>query len=129
MEANTNITALVSVATNVAGDLAALSKASLTGGDDKMSIVSSKGISSIVHEGTGTFTLTLQDKLFDSVQGMCTVVGSAALSNVAKVEVKKVDEDTLTVRMADFAGSLVDPSAACSLQGVIIGAQRGSTIP
>ena len=129
IEANTNATALVSVATNTAGDLAAASKAFLTGGDDKMSIVSSSGLASIVHDSAGTFTLTLRDKLFGSFTGMCDVVGASSLSNVAKVEVKRVDEDTLTVRMADFAGSLVDPSAACSLKGIIIGQQRGSTIP
>jgi hypothetical protein len=125
LEANTNITALVSVATNTAGIMATAAKASLAGGDDKLTS-SSKSVASFIHDGKGVFTLTLTDPLKDFAFGALQVDATAALSNVAKVECVKVDSDTFTIRLADYAGSLVDPSAAGKLAGVLVGQNMGA---
>lgn len=125
VEANSNIAALVSVTTNTAGIMAAAAKASLADGDDKLTISSTGSVTSFVHDGTGAFTLTLGQPLKAFAHGALAVHGTAALSNVAKVECVKVDEDTLTVRLADYAGALVDPTAACALKGFIVGQVLG----
>jgi hypothetical protein len=123
---DTNVAALVTAVTNTAGIMATAAAVALTGGDDKMTVVSSKGIESIVHNSKGDYTITLHTPMQDTMVGMLGVDGTSALSNVARVETKKVSADTVTVRMAAYDGTLVDPSAACSLKGFIVGASRGA---
>jgi hypothetical protein len=122
---DTNIAALVSVTTNTAGIMATAAKASLTGGDDKLTS-SSKSVASFIHDQKGVYTLTLTDPLKDFAFGALQVDATAALSNVAKVECVEVDGDTFTIRLADYAGNLVDPSAAGKLAGVLVGQNMGA---
>jgi len=115
VEANTNITALVSIATNTAGVMAAAAEASLAGGDDNLDVVVDKNLAavSLIRNSVGSLTLDMSDYHFGDFQGaIVDVSGTSTSSGVCKVEVSPVDSDTFALRMYNYSGALVDVAAA-----------------
>lgn len=140
MEANSNISALVTVATNTAGIMATAAVASLAGGDDKIvvkgSASASGGVSlaSMLRTGKGQFTLTLQEPLINTYGQFIEVSGTSASPTtdvVAKVVVvpDATDKEVFKITLIDYAGAAVDISAASTFRGFIVGQTVGAGIP
>jgi len=117
LEANSNIAAIVSVATTKDGLMVTNAATALTGGDDKMTDANSGKYCSLVRDLKGVYTLTLNEPThLDHVFTMGSTAGDAGSSGVAKVEVVKEDSDTFTIRMLAYDGNAGDVTAASDLK-------------
>ena len=122
LEANTNITAIVTAATTKDGVMAASTKASLAGGDDKLVDADAGKVCTLVRDLKGSYTLTLNDQFdaYHHVATMGTVSGTAGSSGVGKVECTRTDADTFVIRMTDYAAAATDVTAASQLKLAIL---------
>ena len=127
LEADTNgITNLITVVTNVAGDMATKTKTSFTGGDDKITVTTTSPVLTLTRDSKGVYDLVFdadQLKLADYVGAMVAdMSGDAGSSGVAKVEVVQESADNeFTVRTFDYAGAAGDVTAASKLHLVLAG--------
>jgi hypothetical protein len=117
--------ALVTATATAAGVMIAAAVQSLTGGDDKIS-ETMPGVVSIVRDGAGVFTVTLSSAVFACYGGFVDVVGDAAISSIAKVEVvPTTDPKVFTLRFVNFSGAAADVAAASHVRGFIVGRDVG----
>jgi hypothetical protein len=117
IDANTNITALVTAATTKDDVMVTNAATALAGGDDKMTDLNSGKYCTLVRDLKGVYTLTLTEPThLDHVFTMGSTAGDAGSSGVAKVEVVQVDDSTMTVRTFDYANAAGDVTAAADLK-------------
>lgn len=133
LEANTNITQLVSVATNTAGIMATATKAFLTGGDDKLTLVTECPAVTLTRDFKGIYSVDFSDaslKLTDFVGPVVADVSSdsATASGVAKVEVtQEAAKNTFSVKFFDYAGAATDVATASKMHLVLAGQVMGAS--
>ena len=122
LEANSNIAAIVSVATTKDGVVASNAATALAGGDDKLVDADDGKVCTLVRDLKGSYTLTLNDQFdaYHHVATMGTVSGTAGSSGVGKVECTRTDADTFVIRMTDYAAAATDVTAASQLKLAIL---------
>jgi len=122
LDANSNVAAIVSVATTKDGVMVTNAATALAGGDDKLTDADAGKHCSLLRNSKGSYTLTLNDAdAYHHVATMGSVDGNAGTSGVAKVECVRVDSDTFTLSMLAYDGSAGDVTAASKLKlGILV---------